>query len=192
MATHVIFSLRAPDRNGTWNQDCWCNGLSTATIKHSSLFFGPLWTTEVSERPVPYALRSGRIRRRQSAVEMWLGAGLACDQFALLPRSSITSRTADSECLHSAEVFFHGGDNTSTRAEEWSILTNHTCPASSLLICLLRERIISCTVLRWTECDFSKRAAIFSSLSSSFLRPVVSGLRSYSINAKHRNSWNSH
>jgi hypothetical protein len=56
------------------------------------------------------ALLGLRIFCDHSAVAMRIGAGLASAKLTLLPRSSTTSRTRDSECLFWTEFFFHAGE----------------------------------------------------------------------------------
>lgn len=56
---------------------------------------------------------------------MRLVARLASVKFALLPRTSTTSGTTDSECLFWAEFFFHRVDiMPQTHVQEWSILNS--------------------------------------------------------------------
>jgi len=67
----------------------------------------PVGTVEIAPMTESGSGSIGGIGCDQSAVAMRLSARLARNKLALLSRSSVTARTADSERLFRAECFFH-------------------------------------------------------------------------------------
>src|SRR5579863_7735572 len=70
----------------------------------------------------------------QSAVTMWLGAGLTGGKLALFSRSSTTSWTTDSEYLCGANFFLHSKKITLQTFAGWSLLNSFRNSRISVLV----------------------------------------------------------